>query len=132
MIAYSLCKLRLQDIHTLLRKAFFRFITKIHNAKLRMRNNFSTLLAASCRYYGWARKLRVTLYNLLLQKKKIPVERILQEPLYLTERGISYRYAREQALATAGFAVKPFLEIGNTDVITHFIKQGFGISFLPE
>ena len=65
-------------------------------------------------------------------KKKIPVERILQEPLYLTERGISYRYAMEQALATAGFAVKPFLEIGNTDVITHFIKQGFGISFLSE
>ena len=65
-------------------------------------------------------------------KKKIPVERILQEPLYLTERGISYRYAMEQALATAGFAVKPFLEIGNTDVITHFIKQVFGISFLPE
>lgn len=52
--------------------------------------------------------------------------------MYLTERGISYRYAREQALATAGFAVKPFLEIGNTDVITQFIKQGFGISFLPE
>ena len=65
-------------------------------------------------------------------KRKIPVERILQEPLYLTERGISYRYAMEQALATAGFAVKPFLEIGNTDVITQFIKQGFGISFLPE
>ena len=116
----------------MLRKAFFRFITKIHNAKLRMRNNFSTPLAASCKYSGWARKLRVSLYNLLLQKKKIPVERILQEPLYLTERGISYRYAMEQALATAGFAVKPFLEIGNTDVITHFIKQGFGISFLPE
>ena len=68
----------------------------------------------------------------LAAKKKIPVERILQEPLYLTERGISYRYAMEQALATAGFTVKPFLEIGNTDVITHFIKQGFGISFLPE
>lgn len=70
MIAYSLCKLRLQDIHTLLRKAFFRFITKIHNAKLRMRNNLPTPLTASCRYSGWARKLRVSLYNLLLQKKE--------------------------------------------------------------
>ena len=68
----------------------------------------------------------------LAAQKKIPVERILQEPLYLTERSISYRYAMEQALAAAGFAVKPFLEIGNTDVITHFISQGFGISFLPE
>ena len=68
----------------------------------------------------------------LAAQKKIPVERILQESLYLTERGISYRYAMEQALAAAGFAVKPFLEIGNTDVITSFIRQGFGISFLPE
>ena len=68
----------------------------------------------------------------LAAQKKIPVERILQEPLYLTERGISYRYAMEQALAAVGFAVKPFLEIGNTDVITSFIRQGFGISFLPE
>lgn len=68
----------------------------------------------------------------LSAQKKIPIERILQEPLYLTERGISYRHAMEQALAAEGFEVHPFLEIGNTDVITRFVKQGRGVSFLPE
>lgn len=62
----------------------------------------------------------------------IPVERLLQEPLYLTEKGVSYRYAMEQALAGRGFALHPFLEIGNTDVIVRFLLRGQGISFLPE
>lgn len=65
-------------------------------------------------------------------RKHIPIERLLEEPLYLTEKGISYRYAVEQALAEKGLALHPFLEIGNTDVITRFLLQNRGISFLPE
>ena len=68
----------------------------------------------------------------LAGRKKIPIERLLQEPLYLTEKGISYRYAMEQSLAARGYELRPFLEIGNTDVITNFLLKNRGISFLPE
>lgn len=64
--------------------------------------------------------------------KNISIERLLQEPLYLTERGISYRYAMEQFLAAKGYELHPFWEVGNTDVITRFLLKNKGISFLPE
>lgn len=70
--------------------------------------------------------------SVLAGKKHIPIERLLQEPLYLTEKGISYRYAMEQALAARGYELHPFLEVGNTDVITRFLLKNKGISFLPE
>ena len=35
-------------------------------------------------------------------------------------------------MAEQGFALHPFLEIGNTDVITQFVLQNKGISFLPN
>ena len=60
------------------------------------------------------------------------MERLLQEPLYLTEKGISYRYALEQSLAAGGYELHPFWEVGNTDVITRFLLENRGISFLPE
>lgn len=68
----------------------------------------------------------------LAGKTKIPIERLLREPLYLTEKGISYRYAMEQSLAAKGYELHPFLEVGNTDVITRFLLKNEGISFLPE
>lgn len=61
----------------------------------------------------------------------IPAERLMREPLYLTEKGISYRCAMEQALAERGFDLHPFLEIGNTGVIVRLLRQNRGISFLP-
>ncbi len=68
----------------------------------------------------------------LAGQKQISVERLLQEPLYLTEKGISYRYAVEQLLAARGYELHPFWEVGNTDVITRFLLKNKGISFLPE
>ena len=68
----------------------------------------------------------------LAREKHIPVERLLQEPLYLTEKGISYRYAMEQALAAKGYALHPVWEVGNTDVITRMLLKNKGVSFLPE
>lgn len=64
--------------------------------------------------------------------ESIPLERLLQEPLYLTEKGISYRYAVEQFLAEQGRELRPFWEVGSTDVITRFLLEGEGISLLPE
>lgn len=68
----------------------------------------------------------------LAGQKHISIERLLQEPLFLTERGISYRYAMEQALAAKGYELHPLWEVGNTDVITRFLLKNKGISFLPE
>ena len=68
----------------------------------------------------------------LAREKHIPVERLLQEPLYLTEKGISYRYAMEQALAAKGYELHPVWEVGNTDVITRILLKNKGVSFLPE
>lgn len=68
----------------------------------------------------------------LAGRKHISIERLLQETLYLTEKGISYRYAMEQSLAAKGYELHPFWEVGNTDVITRFLLKNKGISFLPE
>ena len=68
----------------------------------------------------------------LAGQKHISIERLLQEPLFLTEKGISYRYAMEQALAAKGYELHPLWEVGNTDVITRFLLKNKGISFLPE
>lgn len=68
----------------------------------------------------------------LAGEKKIPLERLFKEPFLLTEKGISYRYAMEQELAAQGAELHPFLETGNTDVITKLLLQNAGISFLPE
>ena len=68
----------------------------------------------------------------LAGQKKIPIQQLLDEPLYLTEKGISYRYAMEQSLAEKGFELHPMWEVGNTDVITRFLLKNRGISFLPE
>lgn len=68
----------------------------------------------------------------LAGEKEISIERLLQEPLYLTEKGISYRYALEQSLAARGYELHPVWEVGNTDVITRFLLENKGISFLPE
>lgn len=68
----------------------------------------------------------------LARRTRIPLERLLEEPLFLTEKGISYRYAMEQLLAAKGYELHPFWEVGNTDVITRFLLKNKGISFLPE
>ena len=68
----------------------------------------------------------------LAKMKQISIELLLQEPLFLTEKGISYRYAMEQFLAAKGYELHPFWEVGNTDVITRLLLKNNGISFLPE
>ena len=70
--------------------------------------------------------------SVLAGQTQISTDRLLQEPLYLTEKGVSYRYAMEQALAERGIELHPFLEIGNTDVIIRYLLKNGGISFLPE
>lgn len=68
----------------------------------------------------------------LAGKKDVPIERLLEEPLILTTRGVSYCDDLEQMLAAQGLEVHAFLEIGDTDVIIKLLQQKAGISFLPQ
>ena len=68
----------------------------------------------------------------LAGKKNVPMERLLEEPLILTTRGVSYCDDLEQLLAAKGLELHPFLEIGDTDVIIKLLQQQAGISFLPQ
>lgn len=68
----------------------------------------------------------------LAGKKDVPIERLLEEPLILTTRGVSYCDDLEQMLAARGLELHPFLEIGDTDVIIKLLLQQAGISFLPQ
>ena len=70
--------------------------------------------------------------NPLAKMKDIPLERLLQEPFLLTEKGVSYRYVMEQMLASQNLAINPFLETSNTDLIIRMLLKDDGVSFLPE
>lgn len=67
----------------------------------------------------------------LAKVRKIHLEQLLREPFLLTEKGVSYRYAMEQMLAAVEMEIHPFLETGNTDIITRMLLKNRGISFLP-
>ena len=68
----------------------------------------------------------------LTKCRNIPLETIFKEPFLLTEKSISYRYELEQMAAAANVEIHPFLETGNTEVITKLLLQNAGISYLPE
>lgn len=68
----------------------------------------------------------------LCDKSNICIEDLLKEPFILTERGMSYRRVLEEYLSGRYIELKPFLEIGNTDLICHLVEQNMGISFLPD
>ena len=61
-----------------------------------------------------------------------PAVSVEQKSAWEWEKGISYRYVLEQMLAAKGYELHPVLEVGNTDVITRFLLENKGISFLPE
>lgn len=68
----------------------------------------------------------------LAGKTDVPIEVLLEEPLILTTRGVSYCDDLEQMLAAQGLELHPFLEIGDTEVIIKLLLQQAGISFLPQ
>ena len=68
----------------------------------------------------------------LCQRPAIPLSEVVGEPFVLTEKGVSYRYDLEQLLAARGMAIRPFLETGNTDIITRMLLRGDCLSFLPR
>lgn len=68
----------------------------------------------------------------LSSKQKVSILDLLQYPLLLTERGMSYRRILEEQLAQQSVELQPVLETGNADFICELVEQGEGISFLPD
>lgn len=67
----------------------------------------------------------------LAQEKDLQLMQILHEPFFLTERQDNYRYAFDQYLAFQNLEIRPFLEVGDTEMITHMVRDNKGISLLP-
>lgn len=70
--------------------------------------------------------------NPLTAEPAIPVERLLDQPFLLTEKGMSYRRLMEEQLAAKALEVRPVLETGRADLLSRLVEQDMGISFLPD
>lgn len=68
----------------------------------------------------------------LADQEELDLDRVIAEPIILTEYNASYRFILEQYLAADGKKVRPYLEIGNTEFIVKMLRNQEAISFLPE
>lgn len=66
------------------------------------------------------------------KKGNMVLEDLLEEPLILTEKDMSYRAVLDEVLARRGKESRPVMEVGDTHLICELLRQGIGISFLPE
>ncbi|MGN0159689.1 MAG: LysR family transcriptional regulator [Brotaphodocola sp.] len=62
----------------------------------------------------------------------LTVDRILNEPFFLTEKGMSYRRMLDEALAARSMEIIPVLETGNAEQICRLVEANLGLSFLPD
>ncbi|SFD25343.1 LysR family transcriptional regulator [Clostridium uliginosum] len=67
-----------------------------------------------------------------MSNKHILLEALSRETLLLTEKGCNYRHVFEELLAKQRLKVNCCLDIGNTNIIIDYVKNGLGISLLPE
>ena len=68
----------------------------------------------------------------LAGQTQITLEQILEYPLILTEKNMSYRAALDDLLSQNGKETMPIMEVGDTQLIRNLLCQGLGISYLPE
>lgn len=65
-------------------------------------------------------------------RKGLDLTEVIEQPFILTEKNASYRFILEQYLAAQNMAIRPFLEIGNTEFIINLLRANMGVSFLPQ
>jgi len=70
--------------------------------------------------------------NPLASKTSISLEEVLKQQIIHTERNGIYRQSLEDLAAKKNLAISPFWEIDNTGTIVKLLKNGLGVSFLPE
>lgn len=68
----------------------------------------------------------------LCEATYLEITDLLSSPFILTEKGMSYRRMLDEKLAKMSLEVSPVLEIGSADLICELIKEGAGLSFLPD
>lgn len=68
----------------------------------------------------------------LAGQKHISAEMLLQSDLLLTEKDMSYRALLDEALASVGSESEPIMEAGDTHLICELLRQGVGVSCLPD
>ena len=68
----------------------------------------------------------------LCGRRGLTIRDLVNEPFILTEKGMSYRRLMDEELAARSLEIRPILEIGGTGRICSLVKQGAGISFLPD
>lgn len=70
--------------------------------------------------------------NPLVGKVHIALNEVLEQPLYLTERNISYRTALEQEVCARGLELSPRVECGSTEALVQLCARTGGITYLPK
>lgn len=68
----------------------------------------------------------------LAKEKKVDIGKLLDYPLLLTEKNMSYRAILDEILAARGLETTPSMETGDTQLICSLLRQDIGISYLPE
>ncbi len=106
------------------------------------RNDIDVLLFLDERVYHpeWVRVMEtpasVGFYasprNSLVGKRRVPLERVMSESLYLSERSVGYRRVLEQAVCARGLELSPRVECGNTELLIQLAAQTGGVTFLPD
>jgi LysR family transcriptional regulator, low CO2-responsive transcriptional regulator len=70
--------------------------------------------------------------HVLARKKKIPLERLAQEPFLLREPGSGTRIATERLFGELGLKLKMRMELGSNEAIKQAVIGGLGISVLSR
>jgi DNA-binding transcriptional LysR family regulator len=70
--------------------------------------------------------------NPLAAAPDISLEKLLQQPFILTEKGMSYRRMLDEHLARNSMEIQPIMEIGRADLICDLVAQNMCVSFLPD
>lgn len=66
------------------------------------------------------------------ETEQLTLNKLVQLPFLLTEKGMSYRRLMDEKLASMSLEIHPTLETGNTSLICRLAEQGVGLSFLPD
>ncbi|WP_303814517.1 LysR family transcriptional regulator [Acidaminococcus timonensis] len=68
----------------------------------------------------------------LATRKDIPLEEVIRQPFFLTEKADNYRLSLDQHLAARQLALDPLLEVSDTGFILDMVQRNLGLSFLPQ
>jgi DNA-binding transcriptional LysR family regulator len=68
----------------------------------------------------------------LVYRNVVPLEELIRQPFFLTEKQDNYRHSLDQYLASKGMELKPFLEVSDTDFILEMVQRNIGFTFLPR